>query len=135
MIEKCQECAKSARRRREPLVGTLLPNYPWQCVGTDLFELAGKSYILVINYFSRYPEVLELRSTTSAAVVSALQSIFARHGIPETLRSDNGPQYSSAEFARFASTYGFKHVTSSPHFPQSNGQAERAVQTVKNLLK
>ncbi len=58
-----------------------------------------------------------------------------RHGIPETVRSDNGPQYSSVEFVRFASRYGFQHTTSSPHFPQSNGQAERAVQTVKNLLK
>lgn len=78
---------------------------------------------------------MELRGTTSSCIVSALQSVFARHGIPEEIRSDNGPQFSSAEFVKFASTYAFQHVTSSPHFPQSNGQAERAVQTVKNLLK
>ena len=135
MIEQCPECAKSAKKRREPLINTPLPLYPWQSVGTDLFELQGKSYVIVVDYFSRYPEVLELRSTTLAAVVSALQLIFSRHGIPKTLRNDNEPQYSSAEFTRFASTYGFRHDTSSPHFPESNGQAERAVQTVKNLLK
>ena len=75
-----------------------------------------------------------MKSTTSTAVIGALKAVFSRHGIPEILKSDNGPQYASGEFAKFASTYGFKHTTSSPHYPQSNGQAERCVQTVKQLL-
>ena len=79
--------------------------------------------------------MIKLTSTTSAAVIKALKSVFSRHGIPETVRSDNGPQYSSQEFARFASSYEFNHVTSSPRFPQSNGQVERTVQTVKRLPK
>ena len=74
-------------------------------------------------------------STTSSAVISALKAAFSRHGIPEVVRSDNGPQYSSHDFAKFAETYGFKHLTSSPLFPQSNGQAERAVGTVKRMLE
>lgn len=61
--------------------------------------------------------------------------MFARHGIPETVISDNGPQYSAEAYARFAQGYHFKHVTSSPYFPQSNGEAERAVRTIKELLK
>lgn len=68
-------------------------------------------------------------------VIVHIKSIFARHGVPETLMSDNGPQFSGQAFASFAASYGFRHVTSSPRFPQSNGEAERAVQTVKNLLK
>ena len=64
-----------------------------------------------------------------------MKSIFARHGIPEKVISDNGPQFSSHEFSQFASTYCFEYVTSSPYFPQSNGEAERAVQTIKGLLK
>ena len=67
-------------------------------------------------------------------MISCLKSIFFRHGIPEIVRSDNEPQYLSAEFMRFASSYSFQHLTSSPKFPQSNGQAKRAVRTVKNLL-
>ena len=65
----------------------------------------------------------------------SLKSLFARHGIPEVVRSDNGPQYDSAEFAKFAKDWEFKHVTSSPLYAQSNGEAERAVQTAKNLLQ
>ncbi|XP_041350869.1 uncharacterized protein K02A2.6-like [Gigantopelta aegis] len=57
------------------------------------------------------------------------------NGIPETLVSDNGPQYSSREFASFCKSWGITHVTSSPLYPQSNGFIERMVQTVKNLLK
>ena len=101
----------------------------------DLFELNQSHYIVVVDYFSRYPEVIKLSSTTSSSVIAALKSIFARHGIPETLRSDNGPQYSSQEFAQFAETYGFNHVTSSPRYPQFNGQVERTVQTVKRMLQ
>ena len=68
-------------------------------------------------------------------VVSAMKEIFACHGIPNNVVSDNGPQFVSQEFAQFASTYGFSHTTSSPRYPQGNGLVERTVQTVKALLK
>ena len=55
--------------------------------------------------------------------------------IPERVISDNGPQYTSKAFEQFAKSYGFDHITSSPYFPQSNGEAEQAVQTIKNLMK
>lgn len=64
-----------------------------------------------------------------------LKSIFARHGVPQIFFSDNATQYSSQEFKDFAAAYGFTHNTSSPRFAQSNGEAERQMQTVKNLLK
>lgn len=69
-----------------------------------------------------------------STVVGALKGIFARHGIPEMMISDNGPQYIGQGFKDFTRAYGFKHVTSSPRYPQGNGAAERAVQTVKRLL-
>ena len=134
-IEKCLECARDAKPAREPLIPTSLPAYPWQNVAADIFNLKGEEYLVIVDYFSRYPEVQKLKSTTTQSVVNILKAAFARHGIPETFRSDNGPQFSSQEFAKFADKYQFQHTTSSPHFPSSNGQAERAVQTVKNLLK
>ena len=103
--------------------------------GTDLFELWGKQYLLVVDYLSRYSEISRLESTDSESVILHLKSIFARHGIPETVRSDNGPQFASDAFKKFAQSYGFNHDTSSPKYPQSNGTAERMIQTVKSLLK
>jgi hypothetical protein len=64
-----------------------------------------------------------------------MKSVFSRHGIPDVVYSDNGPQYDSDEFRSFAKEYGFQHITSSPGYPQSNGIAENPVGTVKNLLK
>jgi len=86
----------------------------------------------VIDYYSRYIEITKLNRTTTEEVVVHLKSIFVRHGIPEVV-SDNGPQYSS-EFSKFASVYGFLHTTSSPKYPQSNGEAEIAIKTVKGLF-
>ena len=76
-----------------------------------------------------------MTTTTSRSVIQALKSVFARHGIPEVVVSDNGPQYCSQEFKEFAMTYGFHQETSSPRYPQANRQAERTVQTVKKLIR
>ena len=73
-------------------------------------------------------------TTKSSEVIRELKSIFARHGIPEQVRSDNGPQFDSAEFSYFAKEWGFKHRTCSPRFSQANEEVERGVRTVKNLL-
>ena len=134
-IERCPICVRESSPRREPLIPSKLPHYPWQKIGTDLFYMNRSNYILIIDYFSRFIEVIKLKGTTSGGVIEALKSVFSCHGIPEIIMSDNGPQYSSSEFNVFAKKYNFSHVTSSPLFPQSNGQVERAVQTVKKLLK
>ena len=134
-VKKCPTCMRLSPPVREPVIPSSLPTYPWEKVATDLFEFQGQHYLLLVDYFSRYPEVIRLTSTTSASVISAMKSVLARHGIPSTIVSDNGPQYDSAEMKTFASLYGFKHITSSPHYPQSNGQAERTVKTVKGLLQ
>jgi hypothetical protein len=104
LVKQCFICAKEATPKREPLIPTELPLYPWQKVATDLFVLNGKNYLLAVDYYSRYPEVVKLNSTTSSSIISALKSIFSQHGIPETVISDNGPQYSSLEFAEFTTS-------------------------------
>lgn len=104
----------------------------------DLFFLKGQWWLIVTDYYSRYPELVRLGSLTGASIVNHCKSIFARHGIPEVVVTDNGPQFSktsNSEFAKFARQYNFKHVTSSPHYPQSNGLAEAAVKIIKGSLK
>jgi len=90
----------------------------------DLFDLKGKKYILLVDYYSRFVEVQHLQSTTTSSIITFLKPMFARYGIPVTLISDNRPQFTSAEMRRFAETYGFHHITSSPCYPQANSQAE-----------
>ncbi|XP_068675566.1 uncharacterized protein [Montipora foliosa] len=95
----------------------------------------GHQRIAKCHYFSRYVEVTPMQTTTNSNdLLRALKSIFARHGISEQVRSDNGPQFDTAEFSYFAKEWGFKNSTSSPRFPQANGEVERGVRTVKNLL-
>ena len=80
-------------------------------------------------------DVTYLPSLTSATVVGKLKNFFSHHGVPETVVSDNGTKFSSAEYGTFADRWNFSHVTSSPHYPQSNGAAERAVKTVREILR
>ncbi|CAL9699730.1 unnamed protein product [Knipowitschia caucasica] len=112
-----------------------VPYRPYYKVGADLFDCNGKTFIVVTDYFSNYPEVGQLQSTSSKTVISYLKTVFARHGIPCELFTDNGPQFSSCEFASFASEWGFGHTTSSPTYPKSNGLAESSVKIVKGLMK
>ena len=130
-VKNCSHCQKRYVPPKEPLISSTLPSRPWDRVAADLFELNNNHYIVIVDYFSRYPEVCQLKSTTSVSVVKTLK---ARHGVPSVLFSDNGPQFNSTAFKEFSSQYHFQHVTSSPRYPQSNGLAERTVKTVKALL-
>lgn len=112
------------------MVPTPVQERPWQWVATDLFFWEKKTYI--VDFFSRYIEVAHLKV---ASAETALKDVFSRNGPPQTVVSDNGPQFSGSPFQNFAIEYGFTHVTSSPRYPQGNGEAERAVATVKGLWK
>jgi len=118
------------------MLGSKLPKHPWERVTTDLFELNKNTYLLIVNYYSHYPEVTKLKTTTtSSSIIVAMKSVFFRNGISQEVISDNGPQYDSTEIKEFTSSYGFNHITSSPYYPQGNGLAECMVKIVKNPLK
>ena len=107
---------------------------PWGKVGADLCDFQGRTLLVVSDYYSNYIEVEKVSNVTTSGVTKALKAMYARYGVPDTLVTDNGPQFASAEFAMFAKTWGFEHITSSPRYPQSNGKAENAVKTVKRLF-
>lgn len=134
-ISKCEICMENrSSNQKEPMIPSTISELPWQVVRSDLFTWNGSNYVVVVDYMSRFFEVARLENTKSSTVINHLKSIFARHGILRECRSDNGPQYSSAEFELFAKNWGFKHVTSTPYFSQSNGQAESSVKIVKGIL-
>lgn len=136
IISNCQACLTYRKgNSKEELCPHDIPNKPWLKVGTDLFWFNGNIYLLVVDYYSKFIEIVELKSTLSTSIINHIKGIFSRYGIPETLVSDGGPQFSSTEFANFSREWCFSHVTTSPYNSQSNGQAERAVQTIKYLLK
>jgi len=134
LVDNCPVCRKFGRNHVEQMITPGLPDFLWQKVASDLFEWKGKTYLLLVDYYSRYIEVSLLSSTISQSIIAHLKAIFSRHGIPEKMVTDNGPQYASNDCANFAKDYSFVHVTSSPRYAQSNGEAERAVQTVKRLF-
>lgn len=132
----CELCLTyRPKQQAEPLMPHPVPNRPYYKVGVYLFDCNGKSHIVVTDYYSNYPEVATLPTTSSKAVITYLESVFARHGVASELYSDNGPQFSSSEFRSFANDWGFRHNTSCPNYPRSNGLAESSVKIVKGLMK
>ena len=136
MIQNCDSCQQHRNRQTaEPLMQHDVPDQPWYKVGTDLFNLLGKTYLMVVDYHSKYFEISTLADTTASTVVQRTKNIFSKHGIPKLVFSDNGPEYSSRVYKQFANDWDFVHNTSSPEFAQSNGLVERTIQTVKKTLR
>ena len=137
LIQHCQACQENqAANRKEPLQQTEIPSGPWKMLGTDVFEAKGKQYVILSDYFSKYPLIREIPApVTSAAVTRFIAEAVSIFGVPEQIRSDNGPQYSGESFKRFCKEYGISHITSSPHYPQSNGFIERQIGWLKPIIK
>ena len=97
--------------------------------------IKGRNYLLAVDYYSRDVEICIVSKTCDTAeTILKVKKIFSRHGICDIFFTDNGPQFASSDSKSFANEWGFEHITSSPRYPQSNGEAERAEQTVKSIL-
>ena len=125
-VSQCSTCQENRMANtKEPLIPHLVPDRPWQFVATDIFSLDNENYLVVADYYSRYFEVERLRGLKASVIIHTMKAIFSRQGIPEKVVSDNGPNYASQEFTKFAKEWDFTHTTSSPYHPQSNGLAEK----------
>ena len=107
---------------------------PWHTVGTDLFETKTSKYLLIVDYYSRFPVLCKLNSTAARVLIQEMKAVFAKLGVPSVIVSDGGPQYTATEFQDFIRHWQIKHRLSSPRNPQSNGMTEHFVQTMKASL-
>ena len=106
---RCQICPKfRSKQSKEPLINYNITDIPFYKTGVDLFHVNNQNYILIMDYYCKIPEILEVNNLSSKAIIDALKQTFARYGIPKYLVSDNGPQFSSLEYKTFPSNYDFQ---------------------------
>ena len=138
LVVNCQLCLKYSRLKEKSMSHTALghkvPPVPWSKVATDIFHYELHSYLLVVDYTSRFHIVREVKSMSAQHIAEHFRLIFSEYGWPDTLVSDNGLCYVAETFTNLMKEYAVNHITSSPHYPQSNGLAEKFIQIVKNLF-
>ncbi|BHF65205.1 hypothetical protein SprV_0200821500 [Sparganum proliferum] len=136
LVRRCSRCQQAAKMPpRQPPVPWEPPERPWSRVHIDFAgPLNGVSYIILVDAYSKWPEIAPLNPTTASATIAFLRRIFSQHGLPEVLVSDNGSQFTSSSFEDFCRQHNIQHLRSPPYHPQSNGQAERFVHTFKRAL-
>ena len=138
MCKTCHGCQVVGRYPAlEPMVQVVPPSGPWPDCSADLLcpLPSGENLLVVVDYYSRYFEVVILRTTTSAKIIEALTPIFARFGVPYSLRKDNGPQFISEEFHTFLKEYEIEHMRTTPLWPQANGEVECQNRTLLKALR
>jgi transposase InsO family protein len=135
-VKQCDVCQRS---RHHPPVASLQPwewpQRPWVRLHADYAgPFLGKMFLILVDAHSKWMEVKSVSAATSTQTIEHLRTIFATHGLPEMLVTDNGSVFTSSEFKNFTKRNGIRHVTSAPYHPASNGLAERAVQTFKEHI-
>lgn len=137
-VRSCYECQiVSQPSVPEPMVRTDFPEAPWEAIDVDLLGPLpdGRSILVVVDYYSRYFETAILRSTVTTKVIEVLEDIFARYGLPKSLRADNGPQFAASEFKEFLDVNNIKLIQTIPLWPQANGEVERQNRKLLKTLK
>ena len=104
-------------------------------VGADLFEFSKRDYLLIVDYYSRFPIIRQLDNKTSKTVANKFKSVLFEHGIVDDIITDNGPCFSGKPFKQMCENLNINHITSSPNNPTGNGLAEKYVGIIKERLK
>ena len=136
MISSCGNCLENRKMPVKTTYEWISPGRPWSRLHIDFAgPFQNRIFLIVVDSFSKWPEIRLVNNMTSATVLKHLRYIFAQHGLCETIVTDNGTPFVSKELKIFLEANKIRHITTAPHHPATNGQAERMVQTVKNKLK
>ncbi|XP_054828347.1 uncharacterized protein K02A2.6-like [Eublepharis macularius] len=136
-VRTCQPCQETCPAPAQA------PVHPWESARAPWSRLhidfagpfQGQTFLIVVDSYSKWLEVVPVSTMTTAVVIRALRQLFATHGLADTVVSDNGTQFTSAEFRQFLANNGIRQVTSAPFHPSTNGQGERMVRTTKDSLR
>lgn len=137
LAKSCVDCAAVKQAPvSAPLHSWSWPSRPWERIHIDFAgPFMSHTYLIVVDAHSKWAEVVDMPRTTSSHTIDALRQLFATHGLPEEVVSDNGSQFTSEEFSECMKANGIRHTRSSPYHPSSNGEAERFVRTFKEAMK
>ena len=129
VVRQCHACqlVSTQSEKSEPIISTEMPSGPWEILGVDLCGPfpTGDNLLVIVDYYSRWQEVVIIKSTTADVIIDKLQTVFSTHGLPVTIVTDNGPQFKSQDFKNFVKEYGINHRKVTPYWPQANGEVER----------
>ena len=114
---RCQECIRRSQPPKEPLQVHEVPQEPWERITMDYFYMNGRLCILICDYFSRFPFLFQVKTTSFANLKDHLEELFSVEGIPDEIMSDNGPPFNGKEFSSYLTGLGIRHTTSSPNYP------------------
>ncbi|XP_055622409.1 uncharacterized protein K02A2.6-like [Toxorhynchites rutilus septentrionalis] len=137
-VKECRGCTLvTTPNPPEPMIRKQLPTRAWEQIAVDFLGPLpeGENLLVCVDYFSRYLEVIEMNDISTTSTIDELMIIFSRYGIPESLRADNGPQFSSDEFRNFCDEYGIRLVHSIPYWPQMNGEVEQQNRSILKRLR
>ena len=136
IVEKCVPCqAIGQKSLPEPMEITPTPDTPWSRLANDFYRPipnTGQYLLVVVDKYSKFPEIEAVNSTEAKECVPKLDKIFAMHGIPTKLKSDNGPP---KEFENYVKTLGIDWKPSTPLWPQGNGNAESIMRPIGKVMK
>lgn len=137
VVKKCKTCQENQTMPKHVAIYPWeWPNRPWSRIHIDFAgPFQGKVFLIVVDVYSKWMEVEIVPSTSSCHAIEKLWKMFATHGVPETLVSDNGTAFTSAEFQEFMCKSKIQHIKTAPYHPSLNGLAERAVQTFKRAIQ
>ena len=127
IVQSCFSCQIATNSiHTKPAKMTTIPQQPWEVVELDFCgPFPNGEYAMVLtDQFSRYPEVEFTRSIAIAPVRERLKKIFATHGVPKVVQTDNGPPFNSHEFKQLANETGFIHKPVTPYHPKAQGQVK-----------
>ena len=133
-VSYCEPCQIHSRSQRKvPAIPVESPSRPWQKLGMDLFFQDSHWYVIIADYYSKYPWIKKLEAISSKEVISALKLCFSEFGVPDEVTSDNSKQFTVREYWDFAAEYRFKLIMSGPYYPKGHRFIERQLYTIKSL--